>query len=279
MKKYTHDEIIKMDYSRFVALINERNRPSGGIRTVHNVAVNAFVNEKKRVLEIGSNTGFTSVNIALLTGCEVVGIDINEESVEKARIYAELMGVKDKVTFIHGTATSLPFKDQVFDLVWASNVTSFISDKESAIAEYMRVLKPGGTLAAVPIYYRMKVPTLVIDNVSAAIGTEIKEWNKGYWKELFSQLKTTTAYLDIYYEKDFFYEDRKSYIESYVNEVIETNIQDEFLKGNKPLLKERFRHFMELFNENLKYAGFSIFLFQKKIMKDEVELFVSHEIA
>ena len=35
---------------------------------------------------------------------------------------------------------------------------------------------------------------------------------------------------------------------------------------------------MKLFNENLKYAGFSVLLFQKKPMRDEIELFLSHEI-
>lgn len=68
MKKYTAEQIKNMDYSSFVGLINERNRPSGGIKTVHTVAVNAFINKNKKVLEIGSNTGFTSVNLALLTG-------------------------------------------------------------------------------------------------------------------------------------------------------------------------------------------------------------------
>lgn len=56
----------EMNYSEFVSLINERNRPSGGIKTIQEVIVNARLDEKKKILEIGSNTGFTTVNIGLL---------------------------------------------------------------------------------------------------------------------------------------------------------------------------------------------------------------------
>ena len=208
MKKYTAEQIKNMDYSSFVGLINERNRPSGGIKTVHTVAVNAFINKNKKVLEIGSNTGFTSVNLALLTGCEVVGIDINPESVKKATEYALKMGVQDKVKFICASASKLPFEDNTFDMVWASNVTSFISDKNLAIEEYSRVLKVGGTLAVIPIYYRSKVPADIVKGVSEAIGTEIKEWDKQYWLDLFLNLKISHAELDLYYNRDFLYEDR-----------------------------------------------------------------------
>ena len=58
-------KIKEMNYSEFVGLINERNRPSGGIKTIQEVIINARLDEKKKILEIGSNTGFTTVNIGL----------------------------------------------------------------------------------------------------------------------------------------------------------------------------------------------------------------------
>ena len=56
------DEIEGLDYSGFVSLIDERNRCSGGVKTVHEVIVNSGINRKSNVLEIGCNTGFTSIN-------------------------------------------------------------------------------------------------------------------------------------------------------------------------------------------------------------------------
>lgn len=58
-------KIKEMNYSEFVGLINERNRPSGGIKTIQEVIINVRLDEKKKILEIGSNTGFTIVNIGL----------------------------------------------------------------------------------------------------------------------------------------------------------------------------------------------------------------------
>jgi ubiquinone/menaquinone biosynthesis C-methylase UbiE len=267
--------IDNMNYSTFVGLINERNRPSGGIKTIHSVAVNALINEKKRMLEIGSTTGFTTVNMSLLTGCQGVGIDINQKSVDESIMYAKKQNIGSRIKFIQGNATKLPFKDGEFDIVWASNATSFISDKEGAIREYLRVLRSGGTLVVVPIYYIKKVPENILRNVSEAVGVKVERWNKNFWVQLFTDISTRVkANLELYFEQDFEYIDRVEFIPEYVNQIIENNInnQSEEVKNK---MKNRFSDFMELFNENLKYAGFSILLFQKRAEKDEIELFIS----
>ncbi len=82
MNELTVTAIEKMHYSDLVGLVRERNRPSGGVRTVQTVAVNAFLGAGSRVLEVGSNTGFTSVNLALLCQGHVVGIDVEPLIIE-----------------------------------------------------------------------------------------------------------------------------------------------------------------------------------------------------
>jgi len=280
MNKKSDDisNIDNLNYSTFVGLINERNRPSGGIKTIHSVAVNALINEKKHMLEIGSTTGFTTVNMSLLTGCQCIGIDINQKSVDESIMYAEKQNVGNLVKLVQGDTTKLPFKDEEFDVVWASNVTSFISDKEKAIREYLRVLRLGGTLVVVPIYYIKEVPDDILRKVSEAIGVKVERWNKNFWVKLFTdtsaQLK---ANIELYFEQDFEYVDRKNFISEYVNQIIKNNIGDQSEEIKKQM-KNRFSYFMKLFNENLKYAGFSILLFQKRLEKDEVELFISKTI-
>ena len=280
MNKHNNNlgDIANIDYSTFVGLINERNRPSGGIKTVHTAAVNALIDEKKRMLEIGSNTGFTSVNMSLLTGCNIVGIDINEQSVKKATQYAREQGVENQVQFVQGDAVHLPFQDNEFDIVWASNVTSFIADKKSAVQEYLRVLRPGGTLIVVPIYYIKKVPDHILQEVSKAIGVTVERWNKKFWLDLFASISDKSGpNLEIYYDQEFKYLDRTNFIPEYIEKIIEDNIGSSSTITKKQL-KERFSYFMRLFNENLKYAGFSIFLFQKRMRKDEMELFLSQPV-
>ena len=48
-----------------------------------------------------------------------------------------------------GSALALPFEESTFDCVWIANVVQYLSEAEfgRAIAEFKRVLRPGGTLA------------------------------------------------------------------------------------------------------------------------------------
>jgi len=270
--------IEKLNYSQFVGFIKERNRPSGGIKTVHTVAVNAFVDSSKHMLEIGSNTGFTSVNMHLLTGCKVTGIDSNPPSVEESREYAARLGAQG-VSFMAANALELPFEDETFDLLWSSNVTSFIDDKNKAIAEYLRVLKPGGTLVVVPIYYRTDPPTDVLRSVSDAVGVEIKVWDKQYWDDLFRSTAAAEGYsIEKFYESDYRYLDRKSALPSYVDLLLGKQHLKNLSKEQKQVVRERCEHFMSLFNDNLQYAGYSIMLYQKRTEEDETEFFLSEKV-
>lgn len=268
----------QMNYSEFVGFIKERNRPSGGIKTVHSVAVNAFLNASKKVLEIGSNTGFTSVNLSLLTGCEVIGVDVNESSIAEAKVYAEVQGAHERVDFLRADAADLPFEADSFDLVWCSNVTSFISDKEKAVSEYLRVLKPGGILAAVPIYYRETPPKDVVEKVSETIGTPLTIRDKKSWKALFETVADKNAkILELFYEEDHAYLDVANEIEAYVDILLGGRFSD-LTEAQENKIRERAIYFYTLFNENLKYAGYSIFLYQKRLIQDEAELFLTVEI-
>lgn len=268
----------QMNYSEFVGFIKERNRPSGGIKTVHSVAVNAFLKATSKVLEIGSNTGFTSVNLSLLTGCEVIGVDVNETSIAEARAYAEIQGGHGRVTFLKADATKIPFEDNSFDLVWCSNVTSFISNKEEAISEYLRVLRPGGILVAVPIYYRETPPKDIVEKVSETIGTPLTIRDKKTWKVLFEAVADKNAQiLELFYEEDNVYLDVENEIESYVDILLKGKFFD-LTEGQRNRIRERAIYFYSLFNENLKYAGYSILLYQKRGIKDETELFLTKKV-
>jgi len=82
-----------------------------------------------------------------------IGLDPHIESLEKA-----FEGLKflesisnSKTNFLSGSAYSLPFSDDSFDLVVCSEVLEHLHDYKDAIKEINRVLKPGGQfLASVP---------------------------------------------------------------------------------------------------------------------------------
>lgn len=267
---------IYMDYSKLVGLIKERNRPSGGIKSVHTVAVNTFMTPDKLMLEIGCNTGFTSVNMALLTGAKVIGIDINENSIELSKSYALDMGVDLRTEFIQQSALDLDFENNKFDVVWASNVASFIGEKEDAIKEYIRVLKTGGFLVAIPIYYASQPPANIVEEVSKAIGTTVTITDKNYWVELYKDTaKKSGSVLELVYDQDSRYNNVDSEIDDYVTYIIEKSNISGIPLEEVVHLHKLYSEQMNLFNKNLKYCNFSILIFQKRHIEDEWELFKS----
>jgi ubiquinone/menaquinone biosynthesis C-methylase UbiE len=230
------------------------------------------------VLEIGSNTGFTTVQIARLTQAEVIGLDINDESIEKALMYAKEHGVEKCVEFMKASATDIPYEDESFDLVWASNVTSFIDDKEKAISEYMRVLKPNGFLVFVPIYYVNQPPENLVSKVGEAIGIELDIYKKNDWLDMLANTNVQSGVsVDLVYSRDYRYYDQEEKLSEYITlqlDKIENKVTEEVFK----MVNEKYTYQIELFNENLKYAGYSTLILQKNKILEDPELFATYEV-
>ncbi len=72
-----------------------------------------------RVLDIGTGSGRLAIELAKARGCNfnIVGLDISENMLSKARENAQKAGVHDRIEFTLGTAEALPFPDQSFDLI------------------------------------------------------------------------------------------------------------------------------------------------------------------
>jgi MPBQ/MSBQ methyltransferase len=111
------------------------------------LARTARVDSTKRVLDVGSGVGGTSRCLAREFGCRVTGIDLTDEYCSAAAMLSDRIGLAGLVDYRQGDATSLPFPDAAFDIVWTEHVAMNIPDKPKLYEEMYRVLKPGGTLA------------------------------------------------------------------------------------------------------------------------------------
>lgn len=100
-----------------------------------------------RILDIGSGLGGAARYIAEAFGCHVTGIDLTYDYCHGAKRFGELTSLADRTTFIQGDATTLPFPDNFFNIVWTIHTAMNIPDKAKLYCEINRVLKPGGTLA------------------------------------------------------------------------------------------------------------------------------------
>ena len=104
----------------------------------------------RRVLDLGCGTGDLTVAIASLAenDVEINGLDYSLPMMERAKQKAERAGVSDRVKFIHGEATRLPFTDGYLDCVGISfafrNLTYKTPLCRPHLTEVKRVLRPGG---------------------------------------------------------------------------------------------------------------------------------------
>ena len=121
----------------------------------------SFLNKKKismldikggeKILEIGVGPGYDFIDIAKLVGeeGEVHGIDISKEMVDKTQRRVARKNLESRAEVIKGDARDLPYPDNSFDIVYASEVFSILREEEIKIVleEVRRVLKENGRIA------------------------------------------------------------------------------------------------------------------------------------
>jgi SAM-dependent methyltransferase len=101
----------------------------------------------ERVLDVGCGVGVDTLLAALLVGPAgvVEGLEFSPEMRSRAEANAARAGLAN-VRFCLGQAERLPHADGVFDLVISNGVLNLVPDKDGALAEAFRVLRPGGRL-------------------------------------------------------------------------------------------------------------------------------------
>lgn len=95
----------------------------------------------KSILDLGCGRGFYLSTLNQLNPrLELTGVDINQKYLKQA---AELVR-SNKIKLIRADATQLPFKNNQFDQIIASEILEHLKEDQMAIKGIYRVLKPGG---------------------------------------------------------------------------------------------------------------------------------------
>ena len=110
-----------------------------------------------------------------------IGLDPHIESLDKASEGLKFLESisNTKTNFLSGSAYSLPFSDDSFDLVVCSEVLEHLHDYKDAIKEINRVLKPGGQfLASVPAEFPEKICWLLSEAYQNQPGGHLRIFKK-----------------------------------------------------------------------------------------------------
>jgi len=140
-----------------------------------------------RSLEIGAGTGYFSLNL-LRAGVvrQATCTDLSPGMLSALKANASELGLAVKA--VRADAEDLPFADGAFDLVLGHAVLHHIPDLPGAMAEFARVLRPGGTVlfAGEPSRYGDRIAAVpkrgahaIAPAWRALMGARAASWVKG----------------------------------------------------------------------------------------------------
>ncbi|MBN2040449.1 MAG: class I SAM-dependent methyltransferase [Spirochaetes bacterium] len=113
------------------------------------------VNPDAYILDIGCGGGRAVKELASMTSDgKIFGIDYSENMTELSKRVNKSFINKGIVEIKHGSVSSLPFEDNMFDIVTAFETYYFWPDLISDLKEILRVLKHGGKLLLVNEVYK-----------------------------------------------------------------------------------------------------------------------------
>ena len=126
-EEYKRNFDLEKDYWWFV----------GVRKMVHNLLEINLKNKKLKILDVGCGTGGLMDELTQ-KGHSVWGLDISQEALE-------FCALRGHINLKLGSATSIPFEDQSFDVVTGIGVIEHLEDDDKFLKEVRRVLRPGGS--------------------------------------------------------------------------------------------------------------------------------------
>jgi ubiquinone/menaquinone biosynthesis C-methylase UbiE len=146
----------------------------------------SHIKRRSCVLEIAPGPGYLAIEVAKLTGCRMIGVDISRTFVRIADENARKAGVD--IAFDLGDAADLPFPSYAFDFIFCRAAFKNFSRPLDALNEMYRVLKPG--CSAVIIDLRKDFSPQEINDYVRGKGA----WNAALIKLTFNTMLKKRAY-------------------------------------------------------------------------------------
>ncbi len=113
----------------------------------------ALLDAPTHVLDLATGTADLALGIVRrFPSAQITGVDLTPAMLEIGRRKAAAAGCAARVDLVEGNAQALPFADAAFDAVTCAFGFRNFPDKERALAEAARVLRPGGTLLVLELF-------------------------------------------------------------------------------------------------------------------------------
>lgn len=157
----------------------------GGQKATDDLTELCQIGRGQTILNVGSGAGISATYLAQTYGCKVIGVDILPGMVASAQKRAEEKGFSNQLDFRVADARDLPFEDDLFDALFSESVNTFIPDRENAMREYVRVVKPGGYIGFNEAIWIKEPTEEIAEIITEATSQHLK--SPHIWDDLFRQ--------------------------------------------------------------------------------------------
>ncbi|RTR37734.1 class I SAM-dependent methyltransferase [Shewanella canadensis] len=127
----------------------------GGLGTTRSLAAQCLVNRTSKVLDIATGRATSAAFLVKQYGAQVLGLDLGMDNLQTAKQTHRSL---TKLNLISGDAMQLPFRDNSLDVVFCECALCTFDNRDAAMHEIYRVLKPGGFIAISDIFLNQTLP-------------------------------------------------------------------------------------------------------------------------
>ncbi len=131
----------------------------------------ADIKASDTVLDLGAGAGNDCFVARRMVGekGQVIGIDLAEEMVEKAKANRDKLGYEN-VSFLIGDIEDMPLEAQSVDVILSNCVLNLVPEKARAFAEMYRVLRKGGHFSVSDVVLRGSLPEALQEEAALYAG-------------------------------------------------------------------------------------------------------------
>jgi ubiquinone/menaquinone biosynthesis C-methylase UbiE len=136
---------------------------------------------RPRILDVGCGEGGPTLELARLSGGEVVGLDIHRPSLERLRKRIDEAGLSGRVRVKVCSMLEMDFPDDAFDILWSEGSIHVVGF-EQGLRDWRRFVKPGG---------------FVVVHEGIRPQRELPPELRERWHGAYRNIKTAGEYIDV----------------------------------------------------------------------------------
>ncbi|MBA9087143.1 SAM-dependent methyltransferase [Fontibacillus solani] len=171
----------------FLAKLGKKRLRPGGVVATNWLIQQANLVKDSQVLEVACNMCTTSIQLAQQYQCQITGIDMDARALEKAKQNIRDANLEAFIQVQQANAMKLPFENESFDVIINEAMLTMLNPtaKSKAVAEYYRVLKPGGLLLTHDITFTKEHMTELLADLRQTIHIQVEPLPRTQWEQLF----------------------------------------------------------------------------------------------